>query len=235
PAYLLPHLLRRIRADHHLDLPRAALLRLILNRSNPKVECPPMLNPDGPVPYQCGRLFAVFEAMQRQAIDNLNTTIADKFLGAASITPRPILLTLRRTAQGHLKKLRRKKPGAAIALEARFQEITDRLDDYPATLQLADQAQFFLGYDHQRAYDAAARAAKAATNDSCPPHRKAEFPCLSPRISTLLASRISCSSSTCATATPTATPTPAACPASTTRPVTAWSPMSPSSGRSATP
>lgn len=166
PAYLLPHLLRRIRADHHLDLPRAALLRLILNRSNPKVECPPMLNPDGPVPYQCGRLFAVFEAMQRQAIDNLNTTIADKFLGAASITPRPILLTLRRTAQGHLKKLRRKKPGAAIALEARFQEITDRLDDYPATLQLADQAQFFLGYDHQRAYDAAARAAKAATNDN---------------------------------------------------------------------
>ena len=33
PGYLLPHLLQRIRADRHVDLPRAALLRLILARS----------------------------------------------------------------------------------------------------------------------------------------------------------------------------------------------------------
>jgi CRISPR-associated protein Csd1 len=168
PAYLLPHLLQRIRADRHVDLPRAALLRLILVRSadSPKENYMTGLDPDLPrPPYQCGRMFAVLEQIQRAALGGqVNTTIADKYLPAATATPLAILTMLRKNANGHLKRLRRSSTGAYYALNSRLDEVLEHLSaesGIPATLSLAGQAEFILGYHHQRAADLAAARARS--------------------------------------------------------------------------
>lgn len=167
PAHLLPHLIRRIRADRHVDLPRAALLRLMLARSpgRPRnVSYMTGLDPDlASPPYQCGRMFAVLEDIQRAALGkDINTTIADKYLPAAIASPRAILTMLRKNATGHLRRIRRTSSGAYYALNNRLDEvlghITPDADDsgIPATLALTGQAEFILGYHHQRAADLAA-------------------------------------------------------------------------------
>jgi CRISPR-associated protein Csd1 len=166
PGYLLPHLLQRIRADSRVDLPRAALLRLILTRTPhvPKETCMPSLDPDAPYPaYQCGRMFAVLEQIQRAALGgDVNTTIADKYLPAATATPRAVLVMLQKNTSGHLRKLRRRNTGAYYALNGRLDEVLGHLDagrNIPPFLNIEGQAQFILGYHHQRAADiAAARA-----------------------------------------------------------------------------
>ena len=167
PGYLLPRLLQRIRADGHIDIARAALLRLILTRTPhvPKETCMPGLNPDAPYPaYQCGRMFAVLEQIQRAALGDINTTIADKFLPAATTTPRAILVMLNKNASGHLRRLRRTRLGAYRALNSSLDEVLDHLGadtNIPAVLDTAGQAQFILGYHHQRAADMAAARARA--------------------------------------------------------------------------
>jgi CRISPR-associated protein Csd1 len=177
PAYLLPHLMHRIRADRHIDLPRAALLRLILARSpGPRRKESYMtgLDPDlASPPYQCGRLFAVLEDIQRAALGkDVNTTIADKYLPAATATPRAILTMLWKNARGHLRRIRRSNAGAWNALTDRLNEVLGHVipdgtadSGFPATLSLAGQAEFILGYHHQRAADiAASRARKQDKN-----------------------------------------------------------------------
>jgi CRISPR-associated protein Csd1 len=167
PAYLLPRVLQRIRADGRIDLPRAALLRLILTRTPnvPRETCMTGLYPNAPSPaYQSGRMFAVLEQIQRAALGEVNATIADKFLPAATTTPRAILVMLNKNASGHLRRLRRGKPGAYSALNRRLDEVLGHLgadadSNIPAVLGIEGQAQFILGYHHQRAADlAAARA-----------------------------------------------------------------------------
>jgi len=182
PGYLLGHLLQRIRADRHIDLPRAALLRLILIRSpgNEKEKTlmtglePDLASP----PYQCGRMFAVLEDIQRAALGrDVNTTIADKYLPAASATPLAILTMLRKNAQGHLKRIRRSSTGAYYALNSRLDEIAGHLSaepGLPATLPLAGQARFMLGYHHQRAADLAAARERSGKNTSDPASENGE-------------------------------------------------------------
>lgn len=127
------------------------------------------LDPDHPSDgYQCGRLLAVLEDVQRLAIPGINATIVDRFFGTASATPIAVFARLVRGAQPHLSKLKRDRAGAYIALQQRLEEIQGRLSGYPRTLNLEEQGLFALGYYHQRAHDRAqARAAserrKAAT------------------------------------------------------------------------
>jgi CRISPR-associated protein Csd1 len=177
PAYLLPHLIQRIRADRHVDLPRAALLRLILTRrpaTGRKESYMTGLDPDlASPPYQCGRLFAVLEDIQRAALGrDVNTTIADKYLPAATAAPRAILTMLRKNATGHLRRIRRTGTGAYYALSTQLDEVFGHLtpdasdSGIPATLALAGQAEFILGYHHQRA--AGLAAARARKQDSTP-------------------------------------------------------------------
>lgn len=177
PGYLLPHLMRRIRADRRVDLPRAALLRLILARSpGPRRGESSMtgLDPDlASPPYQCGRMFAVLEDIQRAALGrDVNTTIADKYLPAATAAPLAILTMLRKNANGHLRRIRRSSAGAYYALSARLDEVLGHITPdaatagIPATLPLAGQAEFILGYHHQRAADLA--AARARRQDTTP-------------------------------------------------------------------
>ncbi|MHB6912780.1 type I-C CRISPR-associated protein Cas8c/Csd1 [Streptomyces sp. DB-54] len=162
-------LLQRIRADHHIDGPRAALLRLILTRSTHKDDAPmPQLNPlETDTAYVCGRLFAVLEAIQREAMPKANTTITDKYLGTAATSPGTVLPQLRINAGNHLRRLRRDNGGAAAALESRLNSVFALItDDIPVYMLPAQQARFILGYEHQRAADRAARAERIAAKNA---------------------------------------------------------------------
>ena len=110
--------------------------------------------------YRCGRLLAVLEQAQRQAIPGINQTIVGRFYGTASSAPRSVFPRLIQGAKPHLAKLERDRRGAAIALNRRLDEIIAGIASFPAVLTLEEQGMFALGYYHQRADDRA-KAAEA--------------------------------------------------------------------------
>lgn len=157
PTSLLPHLLQRLRADGQIDLPRTALLRLILTHPPYKEHIMPDLDPDSTDPaYVWGRVFAVLEAIQRKALPQLNTTIQDRYFRTAMTQPSVTYPLLRSGANAHLGKLRRseKTRGAWNALNRQLAETVALLPPrLPSRLDADSQARFAIGYDHQRADD----------------------------------------------------------------------------------
>ncbi|MEE1928311.1 type I-C CRISPR-associated protein Cas8c/Csd1 [Streptomyces sp. TRM 70351] len=178
PARTLPLVLQRIHADRRIDAPRIALLRLILNRSaDEENHVMPTLDPHSTDPaYLSGRLFAVLEEIQREALPDLNTTLRDKHFSTAVTAPNATLRHLRVNANAHLKRLRRDNRGAGVSLEKRITEIYAKLhDDLPLHLTPIEQGRFITGYEHQRAEHfaaaregAEARKAKKASQEGTP-------------------------------------------------------------------
>ena len=126
---------------------RASILKAWLIR-NHQIHITEMLDETNTNPgYRLGRLFAVLEKTQQDAMPGINSTIRDRFYSSASATPRSVFGRLLRTYQHHLGKL---DFGAKISHEKRAQEILADVTDFPAHLNLRDQAQFALGYYHQR-------------------------------------------------------------------------------------
>lgn len=155
PLTLMSGVLMRIRADGEVNALRAALLKSVLIRNFAK-EVPVALDPENTNRgYVLGRLFAVYEEVQRAALGgNVNATIKDKFYGAASASPQKVFRTLDAGAQNHFTKLRKQSPGRAVNLEKLIAGIVDLMapgdDPVPATLGAAEQALFGIGYYHQR-------------------------------------------------------------------------------------
>ncbi len=126
---------------------RASILKAWLIR-NHKTHITEMLDETNTNPgYRLGRLFAVLEKTQQDALPGINSTIRDRFYSSASATPRSVFGRLLRTYQHHLGKL---DIGIKITHEKRAQEILCAMNDFPAHLNLQGQAQFALGYYHQR-------------------------------------------------------------------------------------
>lgn len=155
PMNLLAMTLMRIRSDGQVNALRAAILKSVLKR-NLSMEAPVALDPANiNKGYILGRLFAVYEEVQRAALGgNVNATIKDKFYGAASATPQKVFRTLDSGSQNHFSKLRKLSPGRAVNLERLLISITDLMepgsDPIPASLSAAEQALFGIGYYHQR-------------------------------------------------------------------------------------
>ena len=84
-----------------------------------------------------------------------NATIRDKYMSAASTTPRrvfPILLRGYEHNRSGLSKGHGQKRGAGIRVDQAVVSIIDRIpswDDLPTTFPLEDQGRFFIGYYHQ--------------------------------------------------------------------------------------
>ncbi|MFN3275247.1 MAG: type I-C CRISPR-associated protein Cas8c/Csd1 [Paracoccus sp. (in: a-proteobacteria)] len=156
PLTLLSTTLMRIRADGEVNALRAGILKSVLIRNFNSKEAPVALDPANTNKgYMLGRLFAVYEEVQRAALGgNVNATIKDKFYGAASATPQKVYRTLDAGSQNHFSKLRKLSPGRAVNLEKLLTSITDLMepgnDPIPASLSSAEQALFGLGYYHQR-------------------------------------------------------------------------------------
>jgi CRISPR-associated protein Csd1 len=163
PLGLLFQAVRRNRAEQKVTAQRAALIKLVFasQSSTPQEDFMVQLDPTNPsAAYQCGRLLAVLEDIQRAAIPNAKATIVDRFFGTASSAPASVFGRLMRGAQPHLAKLERDNPNAYRALQRRMEEVTANLNGFPRTLTLEEQGLFSLGYYHQRAHDRA--EAKAA-------------------------------------------------------------------------
>lgn len=154
PATLLNAAIRRICAERDVSYPRAAIIKAYLNRfykQQPQFkEITMSLDKDNPNPgYRLGRLFAVLERIQEEALPGLNATIRDRFYAAASGTPASVFSNLMRLKNHHLSKL--ENTGRRINLERLLGEIIDGIEkEFPPHLSLHDQGRFAIGYYHQR-------------------------------------------------------------------------------------
>lgn len=178
PDSVLAAALRRVRADHDIPPPRAALIKLVLNRlsesrNQGENEMPETLDIEKPdIAYVCGRLLAVLDRIQSRALGNVNASIIDRYYGAASTAPRPIFPRLVANAQNHLGKLRGERPGEATNLQKDMETVVDKIGDreawigdLPQWLGLEAQGRFAIGFYHQRA-EYRARAKKSPPDES---------------------------------------------------------------------
>jgi len=152
PQSLLPVVLGRIRAEHAVTYFRAALIKAFLMR-NKQMEVSVSLDPARTDrPYLLGRLFAVLEKAQEDAVPGANATIKDRYLSSASANPGQVFHMLLKNASNHTAKLRKdaEKKGRAIHYEAMVQEIMNFFDDFPKTMSAEEQGLFMIGYYHQR-------------------------------------------------------------------------------------
>lgn len=173
PMELAFEAVRRNRAEQTITRPRAALVKLVLLSQEREEQEDRMVSLEADHPdeaYQLGRLLAVLEEVQRAALPGVNASIIDRFFGTASSAPAGVFGRLLRGAQPHLAKLERDRRGAYVSLQRRLEDVCSRVDSFPRTLTLEQQALFALGYYHQRAHDraemAAARDAKNTTQTS---------------------------------------------------------------------
>ena len=99
--------------------------------------------------YHCGRLLALLDGIQRNAISP-NVGLVERYYGAASTTPGIVFGNLLHGTQHHLSKLRRDKTGLAVYFDRQLESVMGRLRQFPATLSLQDQGLFALGFYHQK-------------------------------------------------------------------------------------
>lgn len=159
PSTLLQAAVRRNRVEKSDTYPRAALIKAYLNRAlrfnNPKAEKEITMSLDQKninIGYRLGRLFAALERAQIRSATQKggkepNSTIRDRYYGAASGTPVTVFGTLIRLSKHHLSKL--ENVGERINLEKLFGEIMSSFTDFPPYLSMADQGRFAIGYYHQ--------------------------------------------------------------------------------------
>jgi CRISPR-associated protein Csd1 len=152
PQTLLQAVVRRIRAEREVNYPRTALIKACLNRQaryspSQEKEIAVSLDDSNPNPgYRIGRLFAVLEKIQEEAV-NPSATIRDRFYGAASSTPVTVFANLMKLKNHHLSKM---EEGRKRYFEKLIGQIMSDISDFPAHLSLADQGRFAIGYYHQR-------------------------------------------------------------------------------------
>jgi len=156
PMSLLSQLLARIRTDGDANGLRIAMIKAILARKFRKgliKEGVPMsLNNESPNrAYVLGRLFAVLERIQYQALGELNAGIADRYYGSASAVPFSVFPRLLVGARHHLSRLRKDKPGLAVNLDKDLGEIIAALPEhYPRHFSIDEQGRFSIGYYQQK-------------------------------------------------------------------------------------
>lgn len=165
PEELYYAILNRIRTDsdtansHKINYTRVAVIKAHLIRKyrrqdrNPFQEVLQMsLNEEYTQPaYVLGRLFAVLESVQREALGgNVDATIKDRYFASACATPASVFPVLLRLSQHHIAKAEHGKQS-----DNRIQNLLNLLDveknAFPAHLSLDEQGVFVLGYYHQRA------------------------------------------------------------------------------------
>ena len=151
PYTLFAAAIRRCKATQHVNYPRAAIIKAYLNKSSHHKEVLKVaLDRENTDPaYRLGRLFATLEKIQEEANPGINSTIKDRYYGAASSNPVSVFSTLLKLSNHHLAKLENR--GRKTNFEKLLNEImTDIPPDLPTSLSLQAQGKFAVGYYHQR-------------------------------------------------------------------------------------
>lgn len=167
PQALFGAVNRRIRADATMNHRRAAILKAFLVR-NRRWEVAMALDKDTPdEAYQLGRLFAALEKTQEDASGReLNSSIKDRYFGAASATPASVFPILLRLHQHHMNKI--ENVGLRVNRERLMGEICGRISRFPTHLPLEKQGLFYIAYYHQRQdfFTRKTEAGKETTSDA---------------------------------------------------------------------
>lgn len=166
PDWLLYQVIRRTRSEQTVTAAHAALIKMVLlsqretqqpdvTESKAMTDINDMIElaPDERRAYACGRLLALLENIQREALGaGISATIIDRYFGSASSAPASVFPRLVRGAQPHLSKLRRERETVYRALDHRLQDILSQVHpDFPRILTLHEQGLFVLGFYHQKA------------------------------------------------------------------------------------
>jgi CRISPR-associated protein Csd1 len=165
PAALYYAIINRIRADiddssrriKKINYVRAAVIKAFLKRkyrNQPQNSIQEVLimslNEQSTIPaYVLGRLFAVLEKAQHEAIGDVNASIKDRYFTSACASPASVFPVLLRLSQHYISKADK------YHNDRRIEDILGLLDveknPIPARLSLDEQGIFVLGYYHQRA------------------------------------------------------------------------------------
>ena len=156
PATLFSTVMMRIRSDREVNTLRASMLKAVLVRNFKMEEVPVALDiSNKDKGYLLGRLFAVYERIQRGALgDKINASVRDKFFGSACSQPQKVFPLLAKNSINHLSKIGKDKKGVQIYLEKDIAAITDMFDPaddpFPKCLSDKEQGMFVIGYYHQQ-------------------------------------------------------------------------------------
>ncbi len=126
---------------------RAAIIKACLNRNHQLQLTMSLDTSRTESAYLLGRLFAVLEKTQQDALPEINATIRDRYYSGASATPGAVFPRILRTYQHHLSKL---EGGHKVNRERLVQEIMGGMSGFPGHLNLQQQGLFAIGYYHQR-------------------------------------------------------------------------------------
>ena len=150
PYSLLETMVRRVKTDKFINGTRVGVLKAYLTRNEKKEEWKVSLDrSNNNQAYLCGRLFAILENLQKQAVGGgkLNSTIKDKYFASAAAKPASIFPTLIKLSQHHMKKL---NEGSQVFYAKLVGEIMNMLEkEFPKTLSLVEQGKFMIGYYQQ--------------------------------------------------------------------------------------
>ncbi len=157
PQTLLNTVVRRCRTDrdnaekqfYSVSSTRARIIKACLIRKKYITEVYNMLQENSPdTAYNLGRLFAVLEKIQSDALKSVNASIKDKFFSSACATPYLVFPRLLKLAQAHLSKL---GDGARICSDKLIQSILSNINSaFPKALNMEEQGMFILGYYQQK-------------------------------------------------------------------------------------
>jgi len=166
PESLYSSIINRVRVDmddkekrhYKVNYVRAAVIKACLLRkyrnyvNHPYKEVLQMsLNEEFTNPaYVLGRLFAVLEKAQTEAVGDANASIKDRYFASACATPASVFPVLLKLSQHHTAKAK-----FGNATDHRIQQLLSLLEaggkPFPSRLSLDEQGIFILGYYHQRA------------------------------------------------------------------------------------
>lgn len=152
PLELYAAILNRIKTDGSINYARAAFLKAYLVRSRRQKTkgredwITVSLNEESSnLPYRLGRLFAVLEKAQKDAVSGAKSGINSKYFSSASTTPSVVFPVLLKLAQHHISK-----SDWGIKTNQSIGEIMSGIDHFPKYLELEDQGMFMIGYYHQQ-------------------------------------------------------------------------------------
>lgn len=147
PDAIATAILRRFKADGYVNYIRCAYLKAWLTRKSSNYQIKPMLDEDNNQPgYVLGRLFALLQKTQSDALPSLNRTIQDAFYSSASTTPGAVFPRLLKLYRHHVAKL---STGSRINREKQVQHVMSKLMQFPARLAVEQQGMFAIGFYHQ--------------------------------------------------------------------------------------
>lgn len=111
------------------------------------------LNPDYPgAAYHCGRLMAVYAAIQQEALGrDIGAGVVERYYGAAIVSPRFVLGSLSRLSNYHLSKI--ENQSHALRFRRMLSDISTHIapGSVPQIMSMEQQTEFALGYYQQNA------------------------------------------------------------------------------------